>query len=306
MPHLWTSIDLSMVGSGGISGLGLMGISIDKFDTDLFGQFQSDLLAGGGSQLGLAFGNNLNIIFDFGDGDTFLFSEISTAHTGQGDGFVDAGLDGFGVGNLDGDIDGGNNGDVVSGFLSDFLAVVVTIRSVAVSLVSGLADSDHLHVGFLLEGDLNSLASGIFVFLLVRVRADLLGDNFDGFSADGSGHGVAEFLINNTLDGQFNIFADGFKSRGANFGNLFDILNGAVVFGLFISVSMAMTIGRGVVSVSRGVMTVSRSRFVVNRLRFVRGGSGFVSRCRGGFVSGVSWGVIVDIPMIVGIILAKS
>ena len=115
---------------------------------------------------------------------------------------------------------------------------------------------------------------------MVRVRADLLGDNFDGFSADGSGHGVAEFLINNTLDGQFNIFADGFKSRGANFGNLFDILNGAVVFGLFISVSMAMTIGRGGVSVSGGGVAISRGGVV--------GGVGLVSSIRRSGVAGQS------------------
>ena len=154
---------------GGVSGGGLMSVSVDKFDTDLLGEGELDLLAGGGSQLGLAFGNDLNGIFNLGDDDGLLLREIFAGDTGKRDGLVDAGLDGLGVGNGDIDIDGGDDGHVVGGFLSDLLAVVVSIRvSVSVS-VSRLADSDHLDIGLLLEGNLNSLGSGSFFLLLVRV-----------------------------------------------------------------------------------------------------------------------------------------
>lgn len=154
----------------GVSGLGLMSVSVDKFDTDLLGEGELDLLAGGGSQLGLAFGDGLGGIFNLRDDDGLLFGKIFAGDTGKGDGLVDASLDGFGVGNGDIDIDGGDNGDVVSGFLGNFLAVVVSVSRVSVSVsVSGLADGDHLDIGLLLEGNLNSLGSGSFFLLLVRV-----------------------------------------------------------------------------------------------------------------------------------------
>ena len=125
----------------GVSGLGLMSVSVDKFDTDLLGEGELDLLAGGGSQLGLAFGDGLGGIFNLRDDDGLLFGKIFAGDTGKGDGLVDASLDGFGVGNGDIDIDGGDNGDVVSGFLGNFLAVVVSVSRVSVSVsVSGLAD----------------------------------------------------------------------------------------------------------------------------------------------------------------------
>ena len=47
-----------------VSGLGLMSVSVDKFDTDLLGEGELDLLAGGGSQLGLALGDGLGGIFN--------------------------------------------------------------------------------------------------------------------------------------------------------------------------------------------------------------------------------------------------
>lgn len=154
----------------GVSGLGLMSVSVDKFDTDLLGEGELDLLAGRGSQLGLAFGDGLGGIFNLRDDDGLLFGKIFAGDTGKGDGLVDASLDGFGVGNGDIDIDRSDNGDVVSGFLGNFLAVVVSVSRVSVSVsVSGLADGDHLDIGLLLEGNLNGLGSGSFFLLLVRV-----------------------------------------------------------------------------------------------------------------------------------------
>lgn len=271
---LWTGIVgsswhfLSMVGSGGtvVSGLGLMSISVDKFDADLLGQSELDLLAGGGSQLSLAFGDGFGRVFDFGDSDAFLLAKISTAHTGKGDGFVNAGLDGLGVGDLDGNIDGGDNRHIVGSFLSDLLAVVVSVRSVAISM-SGLADGDHLDIGFLFEGDFNGFASGVFVLLLVGVRADLLGDLLNGLGTNSTGDGVAEFLVDNDLDGQLNILADSFESGGADFGDFSHILNSAVVFGFLVAIT---TIVGGGVTVGRGVMGRSVSGgSMVGSLRMV-------------------------------------
>jgi hypothetical protein len=257
--HLKCSMDrhrileyfLGVVGSSGVSGLGLMSVSVDKFDADLLGQSEFNLLASGSSQLGLAFVDGLSGILNLGDGDAFLLGEIFTADAGQRDGLVDAGLDGLGVGHLDGNIDGGDDGHVVSGLLSDLLAVVVSVRvSITVSLVSGLADGDHLDIGLLLEGDLNSLAGGVFVLLLVRIRADLLGDLFDRLSANSSGDSVAEFLVDNALDGQFDGLAGGLEGGGADFGDFSHILDSAVVLGLFIAITSI--VGGGGVSISRG------------------------------------------------------
>ena len=319
--HLKCSMDrhrileyfLGVVGSSGVSGLGLMSVSVDKFDADLLGQSEFNLLASGSSQLGLAFVDGLSGILNLGDGDAFLLGEIFTADAGQRDGLVDAGLDGLGVGYLDGNIDGGDDGHVVSGLLSDLLAVVVSVRvSITVSLVSGLADGDHLDIGLLLEGDLNSLAGGVFVLLLVRIRADLLGDLFDRLSANSSGDSVAEFLVDNALDGQFDGLAGGLEGGGADFGDFSHILDSAVVLGLFIAITSIM---RGGMSIRRGVVIrrlrlVGRCRFVVDWGWFVGGWCRLV-RSRGRFVGSRVVGrrfrpVIMNISMIVAIVGSKS
>jgi len=155
--------DLFSGGRGGsvsVSGCwcGFVGVSVDKFDTDLFGEGELNLLAGGFSESSGTFGNNDLRILNSGDKDgTFLLEDIAL-DDGQADGFVDAGLFGGGVGNGDWDIDGGDNRDIVGSFLGDLLAVVVSVSSVSVStisMVSGLADGDHLNFGFLNEGDLD-------------------------------------------------------------------------------------------------------------------------------------------------------
>lgn len=246
-------------GGSGVSrgGCGVMSITIDELDADLLGEGEFDLLASGGGQLGLAFGNGLGGILNLGDKDGPLLGEISTAHNGEGDGLVDTGLDGLGVGDGDGDIDGGDDGHVVSGFLSDLLAVVVSITTMSVStisMVSGLADGDHLDVGLLLEGDLDSLGGGGFFFLFVMVRADLVVNLLDLFGADGAGHGVGELLIDDDLDGQFDIFADGLEGGGADLSDFSHIANCAVVLGFLVAIT---AIGGGVVAVGgSGVVAV--------------------------------------------------
>jgi len=262
-----------------VIGLRIMGISIDQLNTDLFGESKFDLLASGGSQLGVAFLNRFSGIFNLGNSDGSFFSKIFTRYTGKGDGFVDAGLDGFGIGYINWDIDGSDNGYVVSGGLGNFLAVVVSVRSVSISMVSGLADSDHLYVFFLFEGNFDSLGSGGFYFGLVRVGADFVIDFFDRFCAHGTGDGVGEFFVNNNFDGQVNISTDGFESGGAHFGDFSHILDSAVMFGFFITVSV-MTVSGGVVTISGGSMvTISGGGGVV-------GGGLVVGAVRRG---GVGW-----------------
>ncbi len=188
------------------SRLGFMSISVNKFDTNLFGQSKRNLLAIGSAQLSLAFLDRLGGIHDFRDGDAFFLFEIFTAHAGQRDGLRDAGLDGLGVGNLNGNIDIADNRHVVLSFLLDFLAVfavasIASVTSMAVSLVPGLADGDHLDIGAPFERNLNSLSGGVFVLFLVRIRANILRDFFDRLSANSSGDSVAEFHVDNLLDG---------------------------------------------------------------------------------------------------------
>jgi len=255
-----------------------MSVSVDELNTTLLGESELNFLASGSSQAGLAFGNDLNGILNFGDNDGLLNRDIFTAHTGEEDGLVDTGLDGLGVRHFDGDIDGGDNGHVVGSFLSDLLAVVVSITTMSITtiaMVSRLADSDHLDVSFLLKGDLNSLGGGVFVLLLVRVRADFVGDLFNGFSTDCAGDSVGEFHINDDLDGQLDILADCFKGRGADLSDFSHINDSAVVFRFLITVT---TISWGMVSISRGRVTISGGGVV--------GGSRLVATIAGGRVAG--------------------
>jgi len=197
-------------GSGGSSvamggcWCGFMGVSVDKFDTDLFGEGKFDLLAVWCSESSGTFLDNDFRVDNIGDEDGTVFSDDIALDNGQADGFVDAGLLGGGVGNSDGDIDGGDNRDIVGSFLGDFLAVVVSVSSMSVStisVVSGLADSDHLDISDLFEGDFDSFGNGIFTDLFVRVGADFLGDFFDGFNTDSLGDGVSVWDINDNFDG---------------------------------------------------------------------------------------------------------
>ena len=78
----------------------------------------------------------------------------------------------FRVFNSDRDIYRADNRHIVGGFLSNFLAVVVSvtaITSMSVSSGSWLADSNHLDVSYLFKGDLNSFGSSVFSFLGIRV-----------------------------------------------------------------------------------------------------------------------------------------
>jgi len=252
---------LSMGGGRGISRFwvwgGLMGVSVDKLDTDLFGEGELNLLAGGDTDFSLAVGNNDLIVDNRGNLDGLFFRDISAGNNGKGDGFVNTDLLGGGVGNGDGDINSGDNGDIVGGFLGNLFAVVVsvsTISSMSISLVSWCADSDHLDVGNLLEGNFDGLGNGVSRFLFVKVCADFLGNNLDGFGTDGTGDGVCVWDIYNFLDGDREIFTRGSNGRCADLSDLNDINDRAVLFGFLITVSMV----GGRVSISWGGVTISR------------------------------------------------
>ncbi len=248
------------LGVGGVSGLGLVGVTVDQLNANLLGEGQLDLLAGGGGQLGDALLDRLGVILNLGHSDAPLLRKVLTADAGKGDGLVHAGLDGLGVGNGDGDINLSDNRDIVGSLLLDLLAVVVAITTIAamsITTITGLADSDHLDVGLLLEADLNSLGGGVLLLLLVRVRADLVVDLLNGLGADSAGHSVAELNINNALDGKVNILADGLEGRGADLGDLSDILDGAVVLGVLIAVvGSGSMVGGGSGGVIRGGLMV--------------------------------------------------
>jgi len=248
---------LSMGGRGSwVSGCwcGLMSVSVDKFDTDLFGEGKLNLLASGGTESSNAF-LNLNLRVDNGGNfDGTGLSDISAGNFGKPDGFVNADALGGGVGNGDGDIDGGDNGDIVGGGLGNLFAVVVSIRvSVStISLVSGLADSDHLDLFLLFEGNGNGLGGGFFGHLVVRVCADFLGNSIDGFSADGTGDDVCEVDFFDDLDGESDIIAGGLNGRCADLSDFSHIDDRAVMFGFLITVSGVVTVSRGGVSVCGG------------------------------------------------------
>ena len=192
-----------------ISGGLFVSIAIDQLNATLFGQGKFNFFASQRTQTSSAFLNGFDVIHDLRDHDTLLFGKIFTGDTGKGDGLVDTSLDGFRVGNLDGNINGRDNRYIVSSFLSYLFAVfsVSTVSTismmsmVSVSLMSRLADSDHLDLSFFPEGNLDSLGSGVFILLLVSVSTDFLRNLLNGFSADSASDNVTHFFVNNALDG---------------------------------------------------------------------------------------------------------
>ena len=245
---------------GGLIGVLISGMSVSEFLADLLGEGKLDSLAGGGSKSSNALLDRDTGILDLWDGDAFVLSEVSAGDSGKEDGFVDAGLDWLGVRDGDLGLDNGDNGDVVASLLGDLLAVVVgwgvsvsgisgpLAMMMSVSVLGGLADSHHLGVALLLEGNLNSLGCGDLFLLLVRVGADLVINLFDGLSADGSGDVIALLLLYDDLDGEVDRGTFGDNGGGAHFGGFNDIKNGAVVLGLLIAIA-GLVVGGGVVGV---------------------------------------------------------
>jgi hypothetical protein len=164
--------------------------------------------------------------------------------------------------------------------LLNLLAVVVAIASISItmssissiSLTSRLANCNHHDSSLLLKADLNSLGGGGLLMTLVRVRTDLIVNQLNGLSADSTGDNVAELFIDNALDGQVHIGADGLEGRGADLGDLSHISDSAVMLGFFITIvggGSMMAVGGGVVGGG-----ISRGWLVIGGLGFV-GGVGF-------------------------------
>merc|ERR1712106_735674 len=151
----------------------ILSISVVNLLTDLLGESEVNSLASRSSKLGDALLFNLNIIHDLWDYDALFGGEVLAADDNQVDWFVDTGLDWLSVGNLNCGLHRGNNRDIVASLLGNLLAVVVSVAVVSVSW-GWLADGDHLGVANLLVGNLNSLGSGSFSLLLVRIRTDLI------------------------------------------------------------------------------------------------------------------------------------
>jgi len=208
----------------GLHRVGLLSVAVVDLLADLLGEGQLDSGAVGGTELGDALLDDLDVILDLGDGDALVLGQVLAGDPGQGDGLVDTGLDGLGVGNSDGGVGGGDDGAVVASLLGDLLAVVVAVAVVAVS-GGWLAHGHHLGVADPLEGDLDSLGGGLLGLLLVVVDADLVLDNLDALRADGSGDVIALLDVNDLLDGKLNWGADSLESWGANLSSLNNILN---------------------------------------------------------------------------------
>jgi len=202
----------------------VFGVSIVDLLADLLGESELNILASRGSKLGDALLGSLSGILNLWDSDALLLSKVLTADSWERDWLVDTGLDWLRVGNLNSWLNRGDNRDIVASLLGNLLAVVVSVAVVSVSW-GWLADGNHLGVTLLVEGNLNSLGSGGFSLLLVRVGADLIVNLLDALGTDGTGDWVALLYIDNDLDGKLNWVADSLKSWGANFGSFNNILN---------------------------------------------------------------------------------
>jgi len=216
----------------------LVGKTVNNLNTDLFGKGQLDSLAGGGSQCSQTLLKSFRIILNLWDSDTFLFREVFTADSWEGDWFVYAGFDWLGVGDSNLGLNNSYYRDIVTSLLSDLLAEVFSISvSMTISVLGWLAHSYHLGFTLLVERNLNSLGSGYFTLWLVRVAADLVVDFLRAFSTDCTGNSVTLFSVNYSLNSKFYRSTFCFQSRGAHLSQLNHILNSAVVFGVFIAIA---------------------------------------------------------------------
>jgi len=204
--------------------MSVLSISIVDLLANLLGESKLNSLASRSSKLGDALLGSLSGVFNLWDSDALLLSEVLAADSWERDWLVDTGLDWLRVGNLNSWLNRGDNRDIVASLLGNLLAVVVSVAVVSVSW-GWLADGNHLGVALLLECNLNSLGSGFFGLLLVRVGADLVINLLDALGTDSTGDWVALLYINNDLDSELDWVADSLKSRGANFSGFNNILN---------------------------------------------------------------------------------
>ena len=254
--------------------LRLMGVAIDKLHTDLLGKSKLNFLAVRGPELGHALLHRFRVVFNLRLTNTLLLSKDLAGDSGQSDGLIDTGFYGLGIPNTNLNINWCDNRNVVSSFLSNLLAVLVTIGLVSMS-ISWLAHSDHLSIGLLHKRHLNSFCGGVFIFLLVIVGAHLIGDGLSRLCAYGAAHIIAVLSVHHTLNSQHLVLTHGLKSRGTDFSNLNNILNSAVVLGVLITISR----------ISRRSMVIPWSWLVAIGLRMVRLRRGRVGTIRGRWVT---------------------
>ena len=189
--------------------MGILSISVVDLLADLLGESELNILASRSSKLGDTLLRSLSGIFNLWDSDALLLSEVLTADSWERDWLVDTGLDWLRVGNLNSWLNDGDNRDIVASLLGNLLAVVVSIAVVSISW-GWLADSHHLGIALLVEGDLNSLGSCGFNLLLVRVGTDLIVDLLNALGTDSTGDWVALLSVYNDLDSKLNWTADSF------------------------------------------------------------------------------------------------
>lgn len=249
-----------------ICGGFVLGITVDKFNAHLLREGDFNLLAVRSGQLSHALLNRLNGILNSGLADTLLLIDDLASHTGDGDGLVDAGLDRLGVTDANRDIYWVDVRNIVGGLLGNLFAVLALMTVTAISLITGLTNGDHLNVGLLHKSDFDGFGSGVFVFLVVRVRANFVGNVLRRFGAFCSHKVVTVFTVNDPLDGNLFVSASRLKGWSTHLGIFGHILNGAVVFGFLIAV-----MGSGSVTVGRRLVTVRLSQLIrVGRVRVAR------------------------------------
>jgi len=227
---------------------GIVGKSVHDLDTHLLGKGELNSLASGGGQgchtLLECFRNDL----DLWDSDAFLFGEVFTADSWEGDRFVHTGLDWLRVGDGDSWLNNSHYRDIVTSLLGNLLAVVVSVStmSVTIAILSWLADSNHLGLALLLEGNFDSLGGSFLILWLVGVGADLVVDLLDALSADSAGDCVALLNILDALTGELYRVAHCLQGRGAHLSSLHNILHRAVVLGVLVTIAR-LVVGRLVV-----------------------------------------------------------
>ena len=225
--------------------LGLVGVAVDELHADLLGQGQLNLLALGLTEAGGALLHRDGGVLDGRLVNALLLGDHLTAEDGDLDGLGDTGLDGLWESHPDIDVLGLDLRHIVGSLLLDLLAVLPVALLVAM-LVGWLAHSHHLHAGFLLEGYLHGLRTGILVLLLVVIGADLELSALIILTALSASQVIAVLTISDGLHIKINILTVGLEGGSAHLGNLNHILNRAVVLGVLIAVRGLVVGGLGI------------------------------------------------------------
>jgi len=208
--------------------MSVLSISIVDLLANLLGESKLNSLASRSSKLGDALLGSLGGVFNLWDSDALLLSEVLTADSWERDWLVDTGLDWLRVGNLNSWLNDSHYGDIVASLLGNFLAIVVSVAisvSMSVALRCRLADSHHLDLALLGEGNLNSLGVCSLHPLLVRVGADLVINLLNALGTDGTGDWVALLFVYNFLNSELNRVAHCLKSWCADLGSFNDVMD---------------------------------------------------------------------------------